>query len=143
PVPLPVRSPHCSTLMPSVTRRWHGEPFQNPLRDRNIALDTACGAFAPSSLMMIFPQLVARVRSQLLWAARVFGGAVFQDFGVAGGFPLGAGQGLAPAAPADADGEAALADATGADAEGVGLAAVVPEPVLRSNAAPMAIPITT
>src|SRR5689334_16862965 len=121
--------------MPSVVRRWQGEPFQKPFRERKIALDTACGAFAPSSVATTFPQLVASVSFQLLPAARAFAGAAFHDCGVAGAVTVGAGQGLAAfEAPADAEG-AEVADDAGA--------AVVPELVRRSSAAPMATPSTT
>src|SRR3954451_3880311 len=122
--------------MPSVVSRWQGEPFQKPFSDRKIALATACGALAPSSVAATSPHVVVSVNLQLLPAASVFGGAVFHDFGVAGGCTLGAGQGLAAfEAPADAEGVDA--------ADAAGEAAVVVELVRRSSAAPMAMPRTT
>ncbi len=94
--------------------------------------------------MVILPQVVFSVRFHVLPAASAFGGAAFQDLGVAGGLTVGAGHGFAAAAAPDADGDAPLADAAGADGDGVAPAALVePGPVPRSTAAPMARPMTT
>jgi hydroxyacylglutathione hydrolase len=95
---------------------------------------------------VIFPHVVVSVRSQLLPAASVFGGAVFQDLGVAAGFTVGLGHGLAAAgaADADADGEAPADAAADGVLDGAAPEAVdVPEPVFRSSAAPIAMPRTT
>src|SRR3954467_11191367 len=120
--------------MPSVVRRGRGEPFQKPFLERKIALETACGAFAPSRVATTFPHVVAIVSCQLLPAPSVLGGAVLHDFGVAGAVTVGVGHGLAAfEAPADADG-AEVADAAGE-------AAVVL--VRRSRAAPIATAKTT
>src|SRR4051812_6176287 len=119
--------------MPAVVTPGQGEPVHNPLRDRKIALDTAWGAFAPSSFAVTVPHVVFRLRVHASPAASVLAGAVFHDFGVAGALTVGAGQGLAAFVAADAEG---VADAAGEAAVGLEL-------VRRRRAAPIAMPRTT
>src|SRR5690242_15144462 len=93
--------------MPEVTSRWQGVPSQKPLRARKTALETACGALVPSRVIFTGPQDVVSVSAQDLPAARLFGGGVGHDFGVAGGVTVGEGQGFAAAV------EPPVADAVG------------------------------
>src|SRR4051794_37923920 len=128
--------------MPSVVRRWHGEPFQKLLRERKIALATACGAFEPSSVATMSQHVVLSVSFQFFPSATLFEGTLFHDAGVAGGFTVGAGHGFAAfEAPADADGDGKAAEVGVVVAAGD--AVVVLELVRRSRAAPMAMPRTT
>src|SRR3954464_15752410 len=80
--------------MPSVVSRWQGVPAQKFCRARKIALAAACGAFAPSSCMVIVPHVVTSVSFHCLPSARDFGGAALKLAGVAGGLTVGEGQGL-------------------------------------------------
>src|SRR3954469_12809527 len=123
--------------MPSVVTRWHGVPAQNFCRARKIALAVACGAFAPSSVVVIVPQLVTRVSFHALPWARDFGGGVLKVAGFAGGFTVGAGHRLA------ADAADAAGDAEG-DADGAAAGDVLPDrPVSATTPSTMAMTATT
>src|SRR5688500_3136045 len=61
PLPVALGSPHWSTLMPSVTRRWHLLLSKKFLLARCVKLAAVHGAAARSTFAVIGPRLVSRV----------------------------------------------------------------------------------
>jgi hypothetical protein len=61
PLPVALGSPHCSTLMPSVTRRWHLVLSKKPLLARWVKLPAVHGTAARSIFAVIGPRLVSIV----------------------------------------------------------------------------------
>src|SRR4051794_8427670 len=90
--------------MPEVTSRWQTLPSKYPAFASISIAETACGAFLPSSSIAIFPHDVLTSKVHVFAAACEAGGADLNCFGFAGGFTVGAGQGLFASAVADTEG---------------------------------------